>query len=211
LPLLQIADSLVNGAGFSRRLADVVDGSPLAYRLIRSMVEDADRLVQPYFESDHPQTCTRSCYRCMQRYNNRGYHGLLDWRLGLGFLRGMINVDWAAGLDGDWSAREIADWRTIAERSATELQRLNPVARSVSSVGHMGLPVLREDRSGSSVAYLMVHPFWRLDEGSLGEGRLVDVLRELQGTAIYFIDSFDAARRPVKAVEFAKIRPLGMT
>lgn len=210
LPLLQIADSLVNGAGFSRRLADVVDGPPLAYRLIRSMVEDADRLVQPYFESDHPQTCTRSCYRCMQRYNNRGYHGLLDWRLGLGFLRGMIDAGWAAGLDGDWSAREIADWRTIAERSATELQRLNPVARSVSSVGHMGLPVLRENRSGSSVAYLMVHPFWRLDEASLGEGRLADVLRELQGTAIYFIDSFDAARRPVKAVEFAKIRPLGM-
>ncbi|SFJ14917.1 DEAD/DEAH box helicase [Phyllobacterium sp. CL33Tsu] len=211
LPLLQIADSLVNGAGFSRRLAESVREAPLAYDLIRSMVENpADKLVSAYFENDHPETCTRSCYRCMQRYNNRGYHGLLDWRLGVGFLRACIEERWLAGLDNDWTAREIADWRKIAQRTAEELQHLNPVSRTLNAIGSMGLPVVQDLRDGRSTAYVMVHPFWRLDEQSIAAGELGRALREVDGMETYFIDTFDAARRPVKAIEFARLRPPGM-
>lgn len=210
LPLLQIADTLVNGAGFSRRLAETISDAPLVHDLIRSMVDDDDRLVSTYFQTDHRDTCTRSCYRCMQRYNNRGYHGLLDWRLGLGFLRACIDGIWSAGLDGDWSAREIVDWRSIAERTAVELQHLNPVDRAFVTIGAMSLPTVTERRNGSSTAYVMVHPFWRLDGRSLATGGLGDALREVGGMEVYFVDTFDATRRPVKAIEFARARPEGM-
>jgi tight adherence protein B len=30
-----------------------------------------DRLVSPFFCDTHPDECARSCYRCIQRYNNR--------------------------------------------------------------------------------------------------------------------------------------------
>src|SRR5260221_4633081 len=97
LPLLQVADFLVNGAGFSRRLADVELGLPLATRLVESMLSNPrDILTASYFTDHHPAKCARSCYRCLQRYNNRGYHGLLDWRLGLSFLRCLLDGQWQA-------------------------------------------------------------------------------------------------------------------
>jgi hypothetical protein len=208
LPLLQIADTLVNGAGFSRRLAQTVGSAPLAQRLIESMVQNADdRLVSSYFAEDHRGTCDRSCYRCMQRYNNRGYHGLLDWRLGLGFLRACLDDRWTAGLDGDWSAREISDWRGIAVRAAEEIQQLDPVNRSLQSIGTLGLSAVVERKGGTESAFVIVHPFWRLDEASVANGLLGEALQEIAGKKVYFVDTFEAARRPVKATEFAKLRP----
>jgi Lhr-like helicase len=208
LPLLQIADTLVNGAGFSRRLAQTVGSAPLAQHLIESMVQNADdRLVSSYFADDHRGTCNRSCYRCMQRYNNRGYHGLLDWRLGLGFLRACLDDRWNAGLDGDWSAREVADWRAIAVRAAEEIQQLDPVSRSLQSIGTLGLSAVVERKGGNESAFVIVHPFWRLDEASVAYGLLGEALSGLAGKQVYFVDTFEAARRPVKATEFAKLRP----
>jgi hypothetical protein len=210
LPLLQVADFLVNGAGFSRRLAEVISGEPLIVTLLRSLVHDRDdRLVGSFFEEKHRTECTRSCYRCMQRYNNRGYHGLLDWRLGLGFLRGMLDDTWRAGLDGDWSAREITDWRTMAADLAHEIRRLNPDRRTVKIVGPLDLPVVLETRLGRTEAFLMVHPFWRLDLDSLSAGKLRETMKAADATEIFTVDSFDAARRPLKAMEIARMRAPG--
>jgi hypothetical protein len=143
-PLLQIADFLVNGAGFSRRLASLDSGRPMIASLIESLVNDpGDRLVEPFFEGDHPEACARSCYRCLQRYNNRGFHGLLDWRLGLGFLHGMLDPTWRAGLDGRWDAyRELSDWPRLAMEAAEEIRRLDPENRQVQRCGPLELPVL---------------------------------------------------------------------
>lgn len=208
LPLLQIADTLVNGAGFSRRLAESVGTAPLVLHLINSIVDNPDdRLLSSYFTDEHRRTCYRSCYRCMQRYNNRGYHGLLDWRLGLGFLRAFLGDQWRAGLDGDWRAREISDWPTIACRAAEEIQQLDPVNRSVASIGKLGLPVVNERKGGVDVAFVIVHPFWRLDDVSKQDGLLEEALGECGDARVYFVDTFEAARRPVKATEFAKLRP----
>jgi len=144
LPLLQLADFLINGAGFSRRLASSESGKPLIARLIESLVNDpTDRLVSSYFKESHSEECARSCYRCLQRYNNRGFHGLLDWRLGIGFLRAMLDATWQAGLDGRWSAyRELADWPRLAREAAEELRRLDPDRRRVELLGPLELPVL---------------------------------------------------------------------
>ncbi|SEE27416.1 Helicase conserved C-terminal domain-containing protein [Rhizobiales bacterium GAS191] len=207
-PLLQIADYLVNGAGFSRRLASNEGGRPMVAGLIESMVCDAgDRLVGSYFEDDHRGACARSCYRCLQRYNNRGYHGLLDWRLGLGFLRSLLDDRWRAGLDGDWSsARELADWPRLAAELAEELRRLDPERRRVVQCGPLDLPVLLRPNGGGEDAYVMVHPFWRLDETALAAGPLAETAAAARGRHVYFVDTFDAARRPVRALDYARTR-----
>ncbi|KPH05039.1 DEAD/DEAH box helicase [Rhizobium acidisoli] len=208
LPLLQIADTLVNGAGFSRRLAGSVGTSSLALQLVRSIVENpGDSLVSPYFTDEHRQTCNRSCYRCMQRYNNRGYHGLLDWRLGVGFLRSCLDENWKAGLNGDWSAPEISDWIEIASRSAAELQQLDPVNRTIATAGTLQLPAVVERKGGVVSTFVIVHPFWRLDDASTNAGLLGEALSHFGTGNVHFVDTFEAARRPVKATEFAKLRP----
>lgn len=207
-PLLQIADHLVNGAGFCRRLAAEDGGRPMVVRLVESMVRDLeDPLVRPFFQNDHLRACARSCYRCLQRYNNRGWHGLLDWRLGIGFLRGMLQPDWQAGLDGRWdAAREIKDWPRLAEEAAEELRRLDPDKRTVERHGPLNLPVLLRPNGRGREAFILVHPFWRLDDTSVASGPLAHTKRSVAADEVWFVDTFDVARRPVKAIEQARLR-----
>lgn len=207
-PLLQIADYLVNGAGFCRRLAMDEGSRPMVARLVESLVNDPhDRLVRPFFNASHVQTCARSCYRCMQRYNNRGWHGLLDWRLGLGFLRALLEPNWRAGLDGRWSDfRELADWPRLAAEAAEEVRRLDPENRTIEQHGPLGLPVLIRPYGGRREAFVIVHPFWRLDEAAIVAHPLRETIDEIRADHVFFVDTFDIARRPVKAIEQARLR-----
>lgn len=209
LPLLQIADFLVNGSGFCRRLGESeADGRRIIVRLIASMLDDPDDpLVGPYFAENHRADCARACYRCLQRYGNRSYHGLLDWRLGLGFLRAFVDADYRSGLDGDWTRhRELADWPRIAAMVAEELARQNPGERTPTTLGQSGLPALRVRRSGSVEHYVVVHPFWRTDGAARAAEPLASAIAEAGGP-VYFVDAFDGARRPVRALENARSRP----
>ncbi|PDT60545.1 helicase [Bradyrhizobium diazoefficiens] len=213
LPMLQIADFLVNGAGFSRRLAALDDGSrPMVTRLLDSLVNDpSDMLVKAFFEEEHLETCARSCYRCLQRYNNRAYHGLLDWRLGLGFLRGMLDPCFRAGLDGRFAVHpELTDWPRLAAEAAEEVRRLDPDNRRVMPCGPLDLPVLIRRYGGGTEAFVMVHPFWRLDETSVSTGALSETVKAAPADSVYFVDTFDVARRPVKAIEHARNRVPGL-
>jgi hypothetical protein len=207
-PLLQIADFLVNGAGFSRRLAEFNNDQPRLARLIISMVEDRqDPLIKPFWTDDHAATCARACYRCMQRYNNRGYHGLLDWRLGIGFLRALIDANWRGGLDGHFLPwPELADWPSLADKAAQEVRRLDPDRRRVEPHGPLSLPVVLRPHAGGTEGFVVVHPFWRLDEASLASGPLADTVRTVPADTVWFLDSFDVARRPVKALQNARNR-----
>ncbi len=201
-PVLQVADFLVNGAGFSRRLARGED-RPMVEELVRSMVLDTDRdpLVRDYLDAEHRRACARSCYRCMQRYGNRGYHGLLDWRLGLGFLRIMVDAGHRAGLDGLWDTPELADWPTLAADAAEDLRRLDSGRRRVEPFGPLGLPVVMV---GDREAFVIVHPFWRCEGDALRSGPIAATVAELQGRRAMFVDTFNAARRPVRALELAR-------
>ena len=68
-PILQIADMLVNGAGFCRRLTETGNNEPLIVELIYSMLNDVeDPIVASFFDEKHRKECGRSCYRCIQRY-----------------------------------------------------------------------------------------------------------------------------------------------
>jgi hypothetical protein len=210
MPLLQITDFLVNGAGFSRRLAES-DGSetPLVVRLIKSMLDDKDDpLVARFYSDDHRKTCRHSCYRCLQRYGNRQYHGLLDWRLGLGFLRAMINVDYRSGLDRRWNDfPEISDWPDMAASIRDELCQLNPAERKPVKLGVLGLPGIRVRSNGKDTYYALVHPLWKIDERARRAPPFAGMEQDTGGAMPYFVDAFDAVRRPVSALDFAKERP----
>ncbi|MGY3442753.1 DEAD/DEAH box helicase [Bradyrhizobium sp. USDA 4473] len=207
-PLLQVADFLVNGAGFCRRLSEAGDTTePLVVELIRSVLQEADdSLVRSYFDANHRSECGQACYRCLQRYGNRGYHGLLDWRLGLSFLRSMIDANFACGLDGDWSRyRELDDWPRLAEVAANELVRLQPTSREFVRLGRIGLPGLRERARGQVENYVVVHPFWKINAVTLSAEPIRSIVEDNPRT--YFVDGFDALRRPIHALDAARGRP----
>ena len=207
-PMLQIADSLINGSGLSRRLGENrSDGTPLVIYLIEKILTDkASWPLQDFLKidnlGDHAASCQTSCYRCIQRYSNRRYHSLLDWRLGLAYLRAMYLPDYSCGLDPkDENFPELSGWRDKALALTNSVAAMRPGSLTAEKLKHSGLPCLvkRDGNGNVQSRIVVVHPLWRTDVDA--------ALKMLQGDAIdgvSFIDTFNLERRPLKALELAK-------
>lgn len=202
-PMLQMADSLINGSGLCRRLGENrSDGTPHIVQLIHEVLgrNDVWPLVDFLLhdeEGDHAARCQSSCYRCIQRYGNRSYHGLLDWRLGLCYLRALVTPDYSAGLDAkDQSLPEIKGWHDRALALACAVAGMRPGSLIAEVHQASGLPSLRERHAGGTT-FLVVNPLWRTD-GEFGAALS-------GGERVSFIDTFNLERRPLRAIELASV------
>ena len=102
-PSLYLSDALPNGAGIVSYLYQ--DGK--LEELIRSIVSfdsfDANKtskeksFMQSIISDEHRCNCLTACQKCMLTYSNRGFHHILDWRLGVGLLRLMLNENYDFG------------------------------------------------------------------------------------------------------------------
>ena len=189
-PGIQIADDLVNGSGFVRRLFEA-DGADIV-RTVRSIVDDTESwpLVDALGD-EHLVACEGACYRCIQRYGNRRLHGLLDWRSGVAFLRALIDPHYVAGIDGKFDVPELRGWTDLQERS---LRRLAPYfGKLYDGVRRMehGLPWLSLD--GGDTAVVPMHSLWGRDSA---DDRL-----EVPARNRIPVDAFDLARRPTVVLE----------
>lgn len=192
-PMLQIADTLVNGSGLSRRLAQP-EQRPWAVDLLHSMVNDERAWPRREFVTpEHRASCDQACYECLQRYGNRSYHGLLDWRLGLAFVRAMINPDYAAGADGDFSAPELLDWRAMCDDA---LARVARGSADLEVLADGPLPALRLRRPGGGRVIAVHHPLWRV-EGTISP--LIERMHDLH-PGVRLLDSFELSRRPLREI-----------
>ncbi len=70
-----VADSLENGAGYTRHICDP--------DRLQGLLERHYELRKPEWEADEHALCDRSCPDCLRNYNNRFLHAALDWRLAL--------------------------------------------------------------------------------------------------------------------------------
>ncbi|WP_390348808.1 hypothetical protein ACFJIS_14620 [Variovorax boronicumulans] len=154
-----------------------------------------DPLIKGHVTQQHRRNCKAACYECMLRYGNRQYHGLLDWRLGLAALRLFVDPAWAAGSDGNWtSAPELEDWLADARDIAADLVSLSPDVFTLESVGQLQLPAVVRRRARER--YVLVHPLW-------AEATTLESLgAEFDGTT-WLIDTFQASRRPQRAIDLA--------
>jgi len=199
VPFLQITDHLINGAGFCERLAKIdASGSPMASRLIKSIVGDKDEYPLKDFlkvESgyDHRKRCDQACYRCLQRYGNQMYHGLLDWRLGLAFLSMIQDSKFQCGLDGEFVGPALEDWPKLARAYAEEMVRFEDGRGDVKDVG--GLVAFRLDEKPHWA--IVVHPLW--DTESL-PGIIRNAWESLEGPNVkrVFSNTFELARRQIR-------------
>lgn len=206
-PILQIADALINGSGLCRRLAEpaTANGLPLIVTLLHNIFEDStDWPMVDFLKKDHLIQCQTACYKCIQRYGNRQYHGLLDWRLGLAYLRAMAMPEFACGLNAaDWEFPEMKGWKERAFELAEDVEALRPGTIKLSK--EYSLPVLIEIKDGKELwRAAVIHPLWQWQ----GDGRnvLIDTFRLSDGeSSLQFIDTFELERRPLRAL--ANLKP----
>lgn len=189
-PVIQIADTLVNGSGLSRWLSQP-NGNPWAVDLLKSITTDSEAWPIKEFVTDtHKRKCDQACYECLQRYGNRNYHGLLDWRLGLSYARAMLDPYFAAGADGDFSAPELRDWHDLA---ISALKRVERGATDLTLISDSELPAVRRASPSGEIVIAVHHPLWRMD-GEISP--LMEKMRARHGAKLRWLDSFDLARRP---------------
>lgn len=156
VPVLQVADSLVNGSGLSNRLSQPGGESPMAL-IVEVMRSFGAGIQMPHLASlvarDHASKCMTGCYRCLHRYGNQSYHGLLDWRLGLSVIQLLLDPTYLAGLDGRFDSPGLSDWREMAEHLARDASGLFSTQYKI--IG--GIPVVS---IGKEKWAAVVHPLW---------------------------------------------------
>ena len=164
VPVLQICDQLANGAGFSQKLSESSESSgiPLVLDLIRSILSDSNDLLSIKLRADeHKASCLGACYKCIQRYGNRNYHGLLDWRLGLSYLRLLYDPNYKCGLDGNFNFIELESWHKQVQESLMNVKMLKPSVYALpefKEINGLKLGVIHNKKIGKK--YYVIHPFW---------------------------------------------------
>lgn len=201
-PRLQIADALINGSGLCRRLAEpaTADGLPLIVKLLHEILEENDNWPMiDFLNKDHPIQCQTACYKCIQRYGNRQYHGLLDWRLGMAYLRAMVMPKFACGLNAaDWNQPEMKGWRERAFQLAEDVEALRPA--TIKLLKDYSLPVLIEMQDGKELWRAAVtHPLWQWRDDK--RDALINSFGLADGESpLLFINTFELERRPLRAL-----------
>jgi hypothetical protein len=205
-PVLQIADSLINGSGLCRRLGELrADGRPEIIHLAEKIISDRNQWpLKDFLANNHPETCAASCYACIQQFQNRRYHGLLDWRLGLAYLKAILQPSYSCGLNGDFDSHpELSGWPARARALAEGVAAMRPGSLRAEVESHSRLSCIVEFGPGNTVIgkTLVVHPLWRLDVGARQR-----FIGHFTGPKIRFVDTFELERRPLRALELAQNR-----
>lgn len=188
-PILQMADRLVNGSGLCERLQQKgTSGTPIILEVMKAIVSNKKGFpLKEFLDNDHPKRCIQACYHCLHRYGNQAYHGLLDWRLGLDVIQLLLDKNYDAGLNGDFSAPGIADWRENAVSLAEEAASL--FNSEIRVVGHIPLINIGPQRWVA-----VTHPFWAVDGVFTANPELERLFLEWQ-LEKKTISTFDLSRR----------------
>ena len=92
-PIIYLNDTLPNGAGIVSHLTK--DGK--LEEMIKKIIHFETDFMKSLLKKEHRKVCKTACQDCLLTYNNRGYHHIIDWRMGVGILRLMIHSDFDFG------------------------------------------------------------------------------------------------------------------
>jgi DEAD/DEAH box helicase domain-containing protein len=175
-----LSDYLPNGAGFMQwchenwldLLATAVDTAAPTRTFVGDMISER-----------HRKACDSAGYDCLRQYRNMVYHGLLDWRLGLSFLRCLGLQEYRCGVYGDFDFPELMDWPEAAVRLRDSF------CRSFSSAPCEYGPLPGLSIGGRDV--IVVHPLWNTNAP---RGILAEAVAAA-GENPRFLDTFNLLRR----------------
>ncbi|CAN1547097.1 DEXHc_Hrq1-like domain containing protein [Caulobacteraceae bacterium] len=168
---LFMADTLENGAGYSRRLAQP--------GVLRSAVRTHyDTVKAKWADPAHADRCDRSCPDCLRNYSNRRLHRLLDWRLALDMAELFLAEPLA-------TSRWLDPARAQAERFK-DLCLVSGVPAEVKPAGDLWAVV-----SAAGNALVLCHPLWHSREGLATDTQINAKLDLGSGLRCDFVDVRD--------------------
>ncbi len=176
-----MSDRLPNGAGFVKYLYDNFD------KILKETCEPVlgSRTYAETILSSNHRGCDSACYDCLKVYRNMTYHGLLDWRLAISYLRILADASYLSGLDGNFNYPELDNWMNIAtilrDNFISYFDNYQPYTWGA-------LPGFKTGNR----QYLVVHPLWDTHNP---QGILATAIAAMD-IEPRFIDTFNLLRRP---------------
>lgn len=180
-----IADKLVNGSGFCKdlfeNLSHYLDLCFVGENPFSSRIRSLDNL-----------QCDTASYRNLMNFRNQKFHPILDWRLGLTYLRMLKDANINEILNADDNLHEFKNFNG-KENWLLGFQKLFEEWVLTTGLGtfHLSNEIPICVRGGNYI--IGIHPLWDINNPS---GKLEDLLNNLGNVNVQFVDSFNILRRP---------------
>ena len=179
---ITLSDFLANGAGFVRWISDNWDS------VLQGVLSPDDPGLFPakIISDPHRSSCDSACYVCLKRYRNMNYHGLLDWRLALAYLRILNDPHYSCGLDGQFTTPELDGWidfATILSKNFAS-QFDDHQSRTWGTLPGFETRIMK---------VIIVHPLWDTQNQ---QGILDEAVAAAGDASVRYIDTFNLLRRP---------------
>ena len=180
---ITLSDFLANGAGFVHWISDNWDS------VLHGIVSPNDPGSFPakIISDSHRSSCDSACYKCLKVYRNMNYHGLLDWRLALAYLRILKDSQYSCGLDGQFTTPELNGWIAFATKLSDNFasQFDDHQSRTWGTLPGFETRIMK---------VIIVHPLWDTQNP---QGILDEAVAVAGGpSVVQYIDTFNLLRRP---------------
>lgn len=163
VPLIYLSDALPNGAG----IVEYLYQKNHLEEVIKKIVDFQTPFMQSLIDDEHRKKCLTACQECLNAYDNRGYHHILDWRMGVGLLRLMIDPNYDFGFDKANRSKaypEIEDYDDVFDAAKIKIGgQWNDHLYSVSVPQNRGIDVqniLNPQEESTSICKVLYHPLW---------------------------------------------------
>ena len=162
-PVIYLSDALANGAGIVSYLYKNDHLHDLITKIINFDTFDELKtskekcFMQSLLTEEHRTSCLTACQDCLLAYNNRGFHHVLDWRMGVGILRLMDDKSYDFGFSqaNREKFEELKDFDHILSTCAKKLRFQDP--NSIKE------PI--KDPFGKAIGYKVIyHPLWNVNK-----------------------------------------------
>jgi DEAD/DEAH box helicase domain-containing protein len=158
VPYLYLSDALPNGAGFVSFLLEKSNGQLTNLEaLITEIVNGKHPFIKSIISNEHIKQCKTSCQKCLNTYDNSGYHHILDWRLGIGLLRLMIDRDFKFGFDANLNYAELVDLSDLINDTTTTYGKILNIE---VLKGAYDLKYVSKNDFGTITNSFVKHPLW---------------------------------------------------
>ena len=160
-------DALANGSGFVKMLTDKDKNTQKPYLniLLDKIVNFKGRYMQSI--KSHANECSASCVKCLQTYQNAGYHHILDWRLGMDIIKLMLDSSYVMGKE-DYYDTPYGDLFNQFKLATDKVKGARPDLK-------INQDFSIESTTGARIKEKVVHPLWMHDKNH--DQNLFDLLR----------------------------------
>ena len=176
-PIIYLSDALPNGAGIVSYLAK--EGK--LEKIINDIVGFKTGFMKSLIDEEHRNKCRTACQSCLLTYSNRGYHHVLDWRLGVGILRLMIDPTYDFGFTEETRQQypELADFNELVIAAAKKANIDLQDGEWVKSVQEQSNEPGEDGRTINKIFY---HPLWNKEKVQQKAGIQDNAIIEMYNT-----------------------------